>query len=105
MTLEQAIQRHVANFSPEKQAEVLDFVLFLERKREQADQEEKNRVTPPRSVGGSLRAFTDGYIPLPEAREQARREFFHELAPRHPQVSRRPPTSPGPRSTAMNLSG
>ncbi len=32
MNLAQIIQQHIANFPPEQQAEVLDFVLFLEKK-------------------------------------------------------------------------
>ncbi|MDM8547041.1 hypothetical protein [Candidatus Venteria ishoeyi] len=32
MTLLQTIQQHVENFPPEKQAEVLDFVLFVEQR-------------------------------------------------------------------------
>ena len=32
MNLAQTIQQHVEKFPPEKQAEVLDFVLFLEQK-------------------------------------------------------------------------
>ncbi len=32
MMLAQTIHQHVMNFPPEKQAEILDFVLFLEQK-------------------------------------------------------------------------
>jgi hypothetical protein len=49
MTLTQTIQQHVANFPPDKQAEVLDFVLFLEQrlrpsKRRQTEEKELARI-------------------------------------------------------------
>ena len=45
MNLAQTIQQHVEKFPPEKQAEVLDFVLFLEQKLKHCPQAE-NPIKP-----------------------------------------------------------
>ncbi len=44
MTLAQTIHQHVVNFPPDKQAEVLDFILFLEHKPESGEAREKTAV-------------------------------------------------------------
>ncbi len=44
MTVLQTIQEHVEHFSPEKQAEVLDFVLFVEQRLKSLEKSRSDEV-------------------------------------------------------------
>ncbi len=67
MNLAQTIQQHMANFPPEKQAEVLDFVLFLEKKLMQ-------RAPAPHAISAINRIFGSYADSLSSSEEFARRK-------------------------------